>query len=135
MPTVTFIDTSALFALIDRADRNHAQAAATLPELRLTGLVTHNYVVVESVALVQRRLGQRPLRDLIDGLLAVTRVAFVDPGLHAAALATLLAADRRGVSFVDRVSFEFMRRGEISTAFAFDDDFAEQGFRLVPGGS
>jgi len=31
-------------------------------------------------------------------------------------------------------SFEIMRRRGIGTAFAFDDDFARQGFELVPRG-
>jgi predicted nucleic acid-binding protein len=32
---------------------------------------------------------------------------------------------------VDRTSFTFMRRRGIRRAFAFDDDFAREGFELV----
>jgi len=35
------------------------------------------------------------------------------------------------VSFVDRVSFEVMRRRALRRAFAFDEHFAEHGFELV----
>ena len=44
-----FVDTSALFALLDEEDPNHAGAVATWPGL-LKGaeLVTHNYVHVEA---------------------------------------------------------------------------------------
>lgn len=34
--------------------------------------------------------------------------------------------------FVDLVSFEVMRRLGIDEAFAFDDDFAAAGFRVLP---
>ncbi len=43
-----------------------------------------------------------------------------------------MAAARSGVSFVDRVSFELMRRERIDAAFAFDRDFVREGFRRVP---
>jgi predicted nucleic acid-binding protein len=36
------------------------------------------------------------------------------------------------MTLVDLVSFEVMRRLQIETAFAFDRDFARQGFALVP---
>jgi predicted nucleic acid-binding protein len=38
----------------------------------------------------------------------------------------------RGISFVDRTSFELMRAEGIARAFAFDRDFARQGFETVP---
>jgi predicted nucleic acid-binding protein len=43
-----------------------------------------------------------------------------------------MVAGRQAASFVDRVSFELMRRDRIETAFAFDRDFAREGFRRVP---
>jgi predicted nucleic acid-binding protein len=57
---------------------------------------------------------------------------WVDEDVHRTAVAALLAAVRRNVSFVDWVSFELMRRRSIDAAFAFDRDFATQGFRTVP---
>lgn len=129
-----FVDTSALYALLSRTDENHRAAAAAFPELRRRGpLVTHNYVVVEAAALVHRRLGSAAVRALLDDLLTPVEVVWVDPDLHAVAQAVFLAgARRRGVSLVDRVSFETMRRHGIAAAFAFDPDFASEGFELIP---
>lgn len=90
-------------------------------------------MVLETVALTQRRLGLEAVTVLRDSLLAVVQQAWVDRDLHGQALAATLAAGRRDVSFVDRVSFELMRRRGLQRAFAFDEHFAEQGFELVTG--
>lgn len=131
----TFVDTSALYALLDRDDTNHPVAAewfagpARESEERL---LTHNYVLVEAAALVHRRLGPTATRDLIVELVPLLHVWFVDQDLHRAAANAFLAAVRRRVSLVDWVSFELMRQSGISQAFAFDRDFATEGFRTVP---
>lgn len=126
------VDTSALYALLVRDDPNHEAATTAFASLRERGpLVTHNYVVVESVALVQHRFGVSATRSLID-LLGPMEVVWVGEGMHRAALAALLAAPRRRLSLVDRVSFEVMRDRGITEAFAFDPDFAQEGFTTLP---
>jgi len=81
---------------------------------------------------VQRRLGPEATRDLIHGLLAPLRVVWVDEALHGAGVTALLAAARRGISLVDWISFEVMRRESVEVAFAFDRDFITAGFETVP---
>lgn len=129
-----FVDTSALYALLSRSDENHRAAAAAFPGLRERGrLVTHNYVVVETAALVHRRLGSAAVRALLDDLLSPIEILWVDRDLHAVAQAAFLAgARRRGISLVDRVSFETMRREGVEVAFAFDPDFVSEGFAVIP---
>ncbi len=84
--------------------------------------------MVETVALTQNRLGTVALRRLCSDLLGVVELSWVDRELHQAALAALLASSARSVSFVDYVSFAFMRERGIDEAFAFDQHFARQGF-------
>ena len=127
-----FIDTSALLALLDPDDDSHRAAAETFSSLLPDGLVTHNYVVVETAALVQSRLPRLQLRILFTGLLPLVEVEWIDTELHDAAVATLLSTTRRSISFVDWVSFELMRRHTIETAFALDRDFRTQGFQTTP---
>jgi len=131
---VTFVDTSGLYALLDQTDPNHERARGALRELRAADarLVTHGYVIVEVVALVQRRLGLDVVRRFVADLMPIIEVVHVDAGLHAEALAALLAADRRGISLVDRTSFLVIRRHGIRQAFSFDADFADEGFEVVP---
>ncbi len=54
-----FVDTSGLLAILDAEDLHHAQAAACWKELieRDEPLVSTSYVLVETFALVQKRLG------------------------------------------------------------------------------
>lgn len=129
----TFVDTSAWYAVLDEADPNHTPAAVTLRSLLpAEALVTHSYVVVETIALVQRRLGLGAVDSFVSKLLSPVRVTWVDPDLHDRAVGAMLAARHRDVSLVDWTSFELMRRHGMSSAFTFDSDFANQGFSVLP---
>src|SRR5437868_4750966 len=95
-------------------------------------LICSSYVMVETFALVQSRLGMDAVRVLAADVLPLLRVVWVDADLHSAALTALLTAGRRQLSLVDCASFETMRRLNVRRAFTFDDHFAEQGFEVVP---
>jgi uncharacterized protein len=127
------VDTSALFALLDRRDADHASAVAFWTDPDDEDLVTHAYVVVESVALVPARLGVVAVAALIDDLLPAIRVEMVDRPLHEGALADL----RRivgGTSLVDRVTLNFASRHGIARAFAYDADLVVAGLAPVTAG-
>ena len=55
-----FVDTSAIYALADRGDKNHAKAVKRFDAFVIGGepLLIHNYIIVESFALLQHRLGR-----------------------------------------------------------------------------
>ena len=57
-----FIDTSAFYALMDRSDSYHQSAGKLWADFLDKGyyLKTSNYVVVETLALLQNRLGFKP---------------------------------------------------------------------------
>ncbi len=127
-----FVAAAALLALLDADDPEHERATTAWDELAEEGtsLVSTNYVVVETVAVAQHRLGIDAVRALVDDILPVLEIRFVDDTVHNAAMATLLAASRRQLSLVDCASFEVMRRGELRRAFAFDKHFQERKFTL-----
>ena len=129
-----FVDTSALYALIDDRDDRHVAAVEAFAGLSDPGskLTTHSYVMAETISLLQRRIGIVAVRRLLAAIVPVIEIAWVDGDLHERAVSSLLAADRRGVSIVDHVSFALMRDRGIRNAFAFDVDFASQGFELIP---
>jgi predicted nucleic acid-binding protein len=88
--------------------------------------------VVETTALVQRRLGMQAARELHDVVVRALELILVDADAHDAAVSAYLATSRRDLSLVDCVSFELMRTKGIEDAFAFDRHFASRGFRLIP---
>jgi len=127
-----FVDTSALLAVLDADDDSHAPAGRIWGDLlqRAEDLFCTSYVLVECFALVQNRLGVAAVRVLVEDVLPVIRVHWVAPEEHRAGVSALLTAGRRDLSLVDCVSFDCMRRLGVPEAFAFDQDFVEQGFRL-----
>ena len=91
-------------------------------------MLTHSYVLVESMALLQHRLG-RPAALAFAGEVGAFDVEWVGERLHTEAVEHL--ATRRGsaVSLVDQVSFLVMRARGVDEAFAFDRHFRQEGFR------
>jgi predicted nucleic acid-binding protein len=126
-----FLDTSAIYAMADKADPNHALALKKFDQALSAGesFYLHNYVLVESAALLQARLGLRVALQFLKEV-KVFQIEWVDHPLHEKALQELERIGRRGVSFVDCMSFLVMREKGIKRALAFDPDFADQGFGL-----
>ena len=125
-----FIDTSAFYALLDRDDQNHNRAKeAWLGLMNSNSLcVTSNYVILETFALGQSRLGVDAVRGFQEDVIPVLLIDWVDTDVHNAAVSALLAASKRNLSLVDCSSFEIIRRMSIKFVFAFDPHFMEQGF-------
>jgi len=129
-----FVDTSALYAVLDADDQNHERAKRTWVDLitREIELVCTDYVLVETFAVVRHRLGMEAVRALQGDVVPVLRVEWVDKGAYHAGITALLIAARRQLSLVDCVSFDTMRRLGVKTAFTFDQHFVEQGFDRIP---
>lgn len=128
-----FIDTSAFVAMQVAEDENH-QPAASLWKRLVDGneqLVTSNYIIVETCALLQRRAGMSAVRTFLQDILSIVLVEWVDLALHLEGIAGLSGAARRGPNIVDCVSFAIMRKLAVTDAFTFDSHFSDQGFRLL----
>lgn len=130
---MTFVDTSGLLAFLDRDAARHEEVVAKSVEVfRERRAVTHNYILIETEALAHRRLGAGVARRLLEDVVPVLEVVWVDAELHGAAVTAHLRSLRRRSSLVDHVSFELMRRRGLRSALALDLDFAREGFALVP---
>jgi len=129
-----FLDTSAIYAMADREDPRHEQAKERFQGLLAAGegILTHNYVLVEAMALIQSRLG-------LDAAVKLARdsrafeIEWIDEASHEEAVRRLARLGKRQVSLVDQVSFLVMRRRGVRTALAFDPDFADEGFQVFDG--
>jgi predicted nucleic acid-binding protein len=134
---VTYVDTSAFYALADKGDVNHRRARALLSTFsrRRTPLVTTTDVFAETITLVRYRIGHRAAVKVGEKLLASSwcRVLNVSDEIRQAAWQILLRYDDQSFSFVDCTSFALMRGMRIEESFTFDRDFATAGFTVLPG--
>ena len=128
------VDTSALLALAFRDDRNHQAAAAFVraqPEARL---VLTELILSEVATRLRARAGaQRAVvvaRSLFDS--RRYELLFVDADLVRAALELMVRFADKRLSLTDCASFELMDRLDLEAAFAFDTDFRDCGYRMVP---
>jgi len=124
-----FLDTSAIYALADRDDEHH-QEAVRIYQAALTkreSIIVHNYILVESAALLQRRLSQQIAVQFLHDAESFT-IIWIDEDLHAAARKRLEASHSAQISFVDAISFQVMTRHGILSCLTFDKHFAQEGF-------
>lgn len=128
-----FVDTSAFLAYLNRDDRRHADAARIMLALveQSASFITTNYTLLETTALLPRRLSMGALQDFQEVVQPFVEVVWVDAALHQLGVTAVLTANRRQLSLVDCISFIVCRRRQIQDVFAFDPHFAEQGFTLL----
>jgi uncharacterized protein len=129
-----FVDTSAFLAVLGRDDCNHKRAKLIWVHLleQRTPLVTSSYVLSETTAVIQHRMGIDAVRVFHHDIYPILTIEWIDGALHEKGIGGILAAGRKNLSLVDCVSFEVMRQLGIRKTFAFDKHFKEQGFDLIP---
>lgn len=129
-----YVDTSALLALVNEDDPDHDRAMQTWQRLieEEEYLLCNNYVLVESIALIQRRIGLEAVSILHNDIIPFIEVEWLDEELHNAIVKAVIKTNRRQISLVDNASFDAMWRHNIETAFAFDSHFPDQGFEVIP---
>jgi len=128
-----FADTSALYPLMVRNDPSHDVVRGIFAKL-LEGrrpILTTSLVTMETMALLQDRVGLAAARVFDEHILPTMRLRWVDETLYRLGTERLSREDKRDVSLVDCVSFEFMKAERLTTAFAVDRRFSEAGFRLL----
>lgn len=128
-----YVDTSAFLAVLDADDNNHEAAKKAWVDLVVSRetLVCSGYVLVETYALVQHRLGMDAVRVFHEDIFPLLRVEWIEETLHQQAANAVLTANRKSLSLVDCASFAVMRRLGLKRAFAFDNHFSEQGFACI----
>jgi uncharacterized protein len=130
-----YIDTSAFYALLDRSDQYHEPAKTLWPSLLQDHieLMTSNYVVSETLTLLQYRLGFNAAHIWYKNILDVVEIDWAGQRIHSKAYELWLGLGRHRISLVDCVSYITMRRHHIEKAFCFKAAYAKQSFTLLPG--
>ena len=128
-----FIDTSAFYALMDRSDSYHKSASKLWAHFldNEYDLKTSNYVTVETLALLQNRLGFEAAGLWSRDVLGIVETIWIDEVLHNLAFEIWFSLGRRKLSLVDCASFIVMRHHEMEQIFGFDKHFTEHGFDVL----
>lgn len=131
--SAVFVDTSAFYALLVASDRDHRRAKVAFEGLRRgdATLVTSSYVLVETYALLGRRVGVDAVATFRADFAPLLDVVWIDLAMHEDGLDVLLARRSETLSLVDAVSFVVIRSRDLADVFAYDRDFEREGFTLV----
>ncbi len=126
MATV-MVDTSAIYALLDRSDANHTQAVTLLKKMRDSGdtVVITTLVVAEAHALLLSTLGYLVARAWLEGLCWPVERATAEDEVRAVEI--ISSFSDKTFSYTDAVTFAVMERLGLKTALAFDKHFAQFG--------
>ncbi len=127
------MDTSAAYSLLVATDENHSRAvdAFRALEARTAPLATSSYVLVETYALLSRRVGLDAVAAFRDDIQPLLETTWVERDLHERGLDLLVARGRTTLSLVDATSFVLMRDEGIDEAFAYDSHFRKEGFTVI----
>jgi uncharacterized protein len=130
-----FVDTSGLYALVDKKDAYHP-AARTVVERVLRGgrrLVATDYVLAEAVNLVNARAGSRVavrVLDLIEQSAGI-RIEWIGTSRFDLTKAFVRKHADHEYSFTDCTSFVVMRELKLSQALTTDKHFSQAGFEAL----
>ena len=94
-------------------------------------LLTSSFVLVETTALLQRRVGLAAVHDFQSKIMPLLEMIWVNDDWYTRAIQRLFVLNNRNISLVDSLSFEIMESREITHAFTFDKHFPENGFTIA----
>ena len=128
-----FVDTGGWYAAMVRKDTDHAAAKDFLLRNALP-LITSDYVMDETITLLQARVGHEYAVRFLDMLQTSrkTRLIYLTPAQIAASISLFRNRSDKGWSFTDCTSFTLMQEFQIKIAFSFDQHFQQAGFQVRP---
>ncbi len=128
-----FVDTGGWYATIVRKDHDHKAAKEFLTNNKLP-LITSDYVMDETVTLLQSRVGHNYAVSFLDTLQTSQQIQLIYLTSSNIAETIKLFRNRpdKGWSFTDCSSFVLMHEYQIQVAFAFDEHFQQAGFQTRP---
>ena len=126
-------DSSAILALLDADDADHARAVAVAHQIAVEARPSFitNYVEVEAHALLVRKLGRSIARQwLLTGGLPVVRAL---PAEEQRAKEILTRHTDKDWTLCDAISFAVLEARHVPSAFTFDHHFRQYGRIQVLG--
>lgn len=127
-----FVDTSGLYALVEKNDAHHTRARRAVEKLLRAGrkLVLTDYIVDETTTLAKARSGNRVAMRVLDLLeqSAGIRIEWIGSSRFEETKTFFRKHVDHGYSFTDCTSFVIMNELELTEALTTDKHFREAGF-------
>jgi predicted nucleic acid-binding protein len=136
-----FVDTGAFYAVADRSDDHHAEAAGIFQGRGAGDLISTDHVAVETWFLIRARLGRPAALRFWDALgHGVVRIVGVTSADWSRGREIARRWPDQDFTLVDCTSFAVLERLRILEAFSFDAHFRiyrhgpgrKRGFRVLP---
>lgn len=122
------LDTSAIYALLDKSDDNHQKAKKLFINLSKENfnILISNFILAECHAIISGRLGHELARKWLQNQCwPVERITEED---EKRAQEIIFTFTDKSFSYTDATTFAIMERLGITKVFAFDQHFAQFGF-------
>lgn len=125
---IVMVDTSAVYALLDKSDQMHEKAKTCLSRLAQTNseIVLTNFIIAECHALLSSRLNHEIARNWLENLCWPVERVTEDDEKRAAKI--IIFYKDKSYSYTDATTFAVMERLGLDTAFAYDKHFSQYGF-------
>lgn len=124
-----FLDTSAVYAYINRKDPDHIKVKAVIGGFRGKLIIT-NYIFDEAITLITARLGHQTAVFVGNILLNSPQIekVWITQDDEKKSWTLFSERDDKEYSFTDCTSFVVMRRLKIIKSLALDGHFRQEGF-------
>lgn len=136
MTTEVFVDTSGFFAVLSPHDRDHAEAIQWMIGFgEQTPIVTTDYILDETVTLLQSRRQQHLIEPWLTNILKSTncRIEWMNAERFEQVRNFFAKHSDKDWSFTDCFSFCVMNERQIEQALASDRHFQQAGFSTLIG--
>ncbi|MBM3241804.1 PIN domain-containing protein [Candidatus Poribacteria bacterium] len=128
-----FTDTSFFYALVDRSDTFHFVCKKLLQqaEKQRNRILTTNFIVAESHALILSRLGRSIAYQWLESVIEYAWIERITEDDEVKTRRILRDYNDKDFSYTDAASFVVMERLNVHIAFALDEHFVQYGGFLV----
>lgn len=129
-----FVDTSALYALVNKADQDHTSALRCIEDISQNHLpvLISNFIFDEIYTLLLTKMGRTIATEFGERLREewiIESVSFEDEEI---AWNIITKNADKNYSYTDATSFAIMKRLGLTTAFTYDHHFSQHGMTVIP---